>query len=85
MNEDITLDEVEDEPSVHSGQLSPHRESAVLATVAPGCDPAELNPRNYAFLPSTWTQKIRPAGRAIPADGKVGNPNKAPSLQGILC
>lgn len=29
----------------------------------PGVPTACLNPRNYAFVPSEWTMKIRPAGR----------------------
>jgi len=28
----------------------------------PGVPVLALDPRNYAFVPSTWTQRIRPAG-----------------------
>ena len=37
---------------------------AEAATALPGgCDPVLLNPKNYSFVPSQWTQMIRPAGR----------------------
>ena len=80
MNEDISSHDENDaamEPVIESGDLQVLREKLACNTlVDQGCDPEELNPRNYAFLPSCWTQKIRPAGRKTA---------KTESLQGIFC
>ena len=82
MNEDISShnDAIADEPIITSGaELDGEVRKdklACVATLPPGCDPDELNPKNYAFLPSCWTQKIRAAGRPT---------HKAQSLAGIFC
>lgn len=59
MNEDISShhDATADEPIVTSGaDLDEVKDKfACNAVLAPGCDPEELNPKNYAFLPSCWT------------------------------
>jgi len=59
-----------------AGDFDQRGNQACNNVVPDGCDPEELNPRNYAFLPSCWTSKIRPAGRAT---------QKVNSLAGILC
>lgn len=80
MNEDISSqdDAIADEPFITSGgELDDVRDRmAHMAALPPGCDPDELNPKNYAFIPSTWTKKIRAAGRPT---------HKAESLAGIFC
>lgn len=81
MNEDICSQDdggqIGDEPHIESGDLSVLKErQACVAELPHGCEPVELNPRNYAHLPSCWTEKIRPAGRPTA---------KKTSLQGILC
>ena len=59
MNEDISSNDdagIEDEPMIASGDLVVVRDKlACNATLRDGCDPDELNPKNYAFLPSCWT------------------------------
>ena len=76
MNEDISSQEdannaaIVDEPQIESGELETLKERlAWNAQVQPGCPPSELDPKNYTYLPSYWTQKIRPAGRATTAKG----------------
>lgn len=80
MNEDISSNDdgaIGDEPIIESGELQILKEKLACATVVPaGCDTDELNPKNYAYLPSCWTNKIRPAGRPTP---------QVKSMQGILC
>ena len=80
MNEDISSNDDAadaDEPIILSGELEDIKEKlACMSYVPPGGDPHELNPKNYAFLPSCWTQKIRPAGRAT---------HQTQSLAGIFC
>ena len=78
MNADIISqdDNENDEPMIESADFSVAKERlACNVVLPPGCDPEELNPRNYAFLPSCWVSKIRPAGRATA---------KTQSLAGIL-
>ena len=59
MNEDISShhDAIADEPIITSGaDLDEVKDRhACVAALQPGCDPEELNPKNYAFLPSCWT------------------------------
>ena len=59
MNEDISShnDAIADEPFITSGaELDEVKDKlACNAALPPGCDPDELNPKNYAFLPSCWT------------------------------
>ena len=66
MNEDIILQDEKpdlDEPGIVTAETV--NQKATCENVLPhGCDPDELNPKNYAFLPSCWTSKIRPAGKA---------------------
>jgi len=66
MDEDISSGDENaiDEPVIQSADDSMIQgRLACNAVIPPGADPEELNPRNYAYLPSCWTQKIRPAGR----------------------
>lgn len=80
MNEDISSQEEDADPveqAIDSAELSILKEKlACNAMVPQGCDPDELNPKNYAYLPSCWTNKIRAAGKVTA---------KSQSLQGILC
>ena len=79
MNEDISYQEENEEvePIVDQQELDALKQKlAFIGQVKPGCDPDELNPRNYGYLPSCWTQKIRAAGKAT---------HKSQSLQGIFC
>ena len=59
MNEDISShnDAIADEPIITSGGDFDEINArlACNAALPPGCDPDELNPKNYAFLPSCWT------------------------------
>mmetsp|Transcript_30403 Transcript_30403/g.40420 ORF Transcript_30403/g.40420 Transcript_30403/m.40420 type:complete len:159 (+) Transcript_30403:1411-1887(+) len=78
MNADIISQDENaiEEPVIESADLSMEKQRLACNVVLPqGCEPEELNPRNYAYLPSCWTSKIRPAGRATA---------KKQSLQGIL-
>lgn len=66
-----------DEPIIESGDLYTIREKLACNNGLPaGCPPEELDPKNYKYLPSCWTTKIRAAGKQT---------NKTQSLQGILC
>ena len=61
MNEEISSQEdnnaaIADEPVVDSGEVDMLNEKkSSNAVLPPGCPPDELNPRNYAYLPSQWT------------------------------
>jgi len=66
-----------DEPIIESGDLYTNKEKLACNNGLPaGCPPEELDPKNYKYLPSCWTAKIRAAGKQT---------NKTQSLQGILC
>lgn len=78
MNADIVSqdDNAIEEPMIESADLSMAKERlACNVVLPPGCDPDELNPRNYGYLPSCWTAKIRAAGRPTA---------KTQSMNGIL-
>jgi hypothetical protein len=55
-------DQVEPGQTPANGAVATHATNA-QAKLPTGCDPLLLNPRNYSFVPSQWTQVIRPAGR----------------------
>ena len=38
-----------------------------------GATTEELNPRNYAFVPSCWTKRIIPAGKLTVKCDNIGN------------
>ena len=44
-------------------EAAPQNAAEVSTALPEGCDPILLNPKNYSFVPSQWTQVIRPAGR----------------------
>ena len=44
-------------------EAAPQNAAEVSTALPEGCDPVLLNPKNYSFVPSQWTQVIRPAGR----------------------
>lgn len=44
-----------------------------LQPLPPGVPVEALNPRNYAFVPSQWTERIRHAGRPVNHSESVGN------------
>jgi hypothetical protein len=60
MNEDIELSDrnLDDQLDSQDGTLDTRFEK-----LGPGVPNEALNPKSYAFVPSTWTQRIRPAGQ----------------------
>jgi hypothetical protein len=60
MNEDIELSDrnLDDQLDSQDGTMDTRFEK-----LGPGVPNEALNPKSYAFVPSTWTQRIRPAGQ----------------------
>ena len=66
MNEELEVgSDLDDQgqPCSPAHDAGPANAGDAPAHLAAGCEPLLLNPRNYSFVPSQWTQVIRPAGR----------------------
>jgi hypothetical protein len=65
MNEEIDVEDIQDNDEILRSlpENSAREVAACQMTAGENCDPEALNPRNYAFVPSCWTNRIRPAGR----------------------
>lgn len=61
MNEDIESLERNSQDQNLDNQAAAQPQTR-FEVVPPGAPVLALDPRNYAFVPSNWTQRIRPAG-----------------------
>lgn len=65
--------EVNDDEKNLLGQDLVVEKKKPLKLLPAGVPTAALNPRNYAFVPSQWTERIRGAGRPTIPSESVGN------------
>lgn len=76
MNQEIIPDGANYDGQSSQDNVSEAEVLPYALAVPPGTDTAELDPRNYQYLPSCWTTKIRAAGRIT---------NKSDTVASLFC